>query len=117
MLLLGFGVLLTRMDLSSTTWTEALVAIVIVALVRPLSGMIGLLGTRGTRADHLQMAFFGIRGMGTLFYLTYAQNHGDFGDTSALWHIVALTLLISIVVHGSLAQRHVEEHGEEALAT
>lgn len=98
LLLLGGAVATGVLD--DLTWRGALIAIVIVAVIRPLSGQISLIGTRLTRAERWAIAFFGIRGFGSVYYLAYALGEADFEGASQLWAIVALTMLISIAVHG-----------------
>ena len=70
-------------------------------VIRPVSAAIGLHGADVARPQRLLIAWFGIRGIGSLFYLAYALEHGLGG--SAADEIVALTLAtiaVSVVVHG-----------------
>ena len=46
------------------------------------------------------LAFFGIRGIGSFYYLAYGLNHGDFGDSERLWGVICLIVLCSILIHG-----------------
>lgn len=43
---------------------------------------------------------FGIRGLGSLYYLAYATGHAEFAAVETIWATVLLIVLISIVVHG-----------------
>jgi NhaP-type Na+/H+ or K+/H+ antiporter len=43
---------------------------------------------------------FGVRGVGTLFYLTYALSAGQFTQPATLWRVVGLVVIASIVLHG-----------------
>jgi NhaP-type Na+/H+ or K+/H+ antiporter len=54
-------------------------------------------------AGRWAVAFLGIRGMGSIYYLSYGQNHADYGDTKPLWAAACFTILLSIVVHGMVA--------------
>ena len=45
-------------------------------------------------------AFFGVRGIGSLYYLAYAGGLVALTDESWLWSTVAFTILLSVVVHG-----------------
>lgn len=38
--------------------------------------------------------------MGTIYYLAFALNQADFPDPAKLWSIAALTVLVSILLHG-----------------
>lgn len=70
-------------------------------VVRPVSVRIGLLGTPVSREQRLFISWFGIRGIGSIYYLMYAINQG-LPEALAL-KIIALTLTVvavSIVLHG-----------------
>ncbi|WP_434443947.1 cation:proton antiporter [Lentzea sp. E54] len=86
--------------LSGVTWREILVAAVILLLVRPLAGWIGLLRGRTGPRERTVIAFFGVRGVGTLFYVTYALQEGQFAEHDTIWRIVGLVVIGSVVVHG-----------------
>ncbi len=99
-LLLLFGGALVSGLLSSVSWTDAAVALVILLVVRPATGLIGLIGHRADRSEKLTLAFFGIRGVGSIYYLAYGLNHIDGIDAARLWGLVGLVVLFSIVLHG-----------------
>jgi NhaP-type Na+/H+ or K+/H+ antiporter len=98
--LLLFGGALVSGLLSPIGWTEALVAVVILLVVRPVAGMIGLLGFPAARSEKLTLAFFGIRGMGSFYYLAYGLNHMEVGGRERLWALMSLVVLLSILMHG-----------------
>lgn len=99
-LLLLFGGALVSGLLSSVGWTEIAVALVILLVIRPLTGWIGLLGHKADRSEKLTLAFFGIRGVGSIYYLAYGLNHVEATDAERLWGLVGLVVLFSIVLHG-----------------
>ena len=69
--------------------------------MRPLAVLLGLAGSRTSALQRRLIGWFGIRGMGSLFYLAYAINHGVAPELAQT--LVALTLAVvvaSIVVHG-----------------
>jgi NhaP-type Na+/H+ or K+/H+ antiporter len=82
--------------------TEALYFVLLLFLViRPLSVAVGLLGTRASRVQRHLMAWFGIRGIGSIYYLMYAIQHGL--PVELAQRLTALTLTVvsvSIVLHG-----------------
>jgi NhaP-type Na+/H+ or K+/H+ antiporter len=102
-LLVMFGGALAGGILGGLTWAGALVAVLVVGVARPLSGHLALIGTSLTPEERWTIAFFGIRGFGTVYYLAYALNHATFEDSDALWAIVSLTLVLSIAAHGVTA--------------
>jgi NhaP-type Na+/H+ or K+/H+ antiporter len=70
-------------------------------VVRPLSVGLGLLGAPVSDDQRILISWFGIRGIGSIYYLMYAINHGL--PRSLAEEIIALTLTtvaVSIVVHG-----------------
>lgn len=82
------------------TWTDVGIALVILFVVRPIAGFASLIGMRLPRRDRALMSFLGIRGIGTFYYLAYALNHGEFGDSERLWAVSGLIVLLSIIIHG-----------------
>ena len=93
---------------------EVALAILFLLLVRPLSGLIALLGSDMTAPERGVTALYGVRGIGSIYYLSYAQSHVDFLDVDLLWAIVALVILVSTAVHGftvPFAMRKVEGDG------
>ncbi len=83
------------------TWHALWFVPLLLLVIRPVSAVIGLHGADVARSQRWLIAWFGIRGIGSLFYLAYALEHGL--DGSAADEIVALTLAtiaVSVVVHG-----------------
>jgi NhaP-type Na+/H+ or K+/H+ antiporter len=89
--------------LADLTWRGALVSLALILVVRPLSGAVGLAGARINRRDRRAIGFFGIRGVGSAYYLAFAFGMAEFESTAELWAIVVFTILVSIVVHGVTA--------------
>jgi sodium/hydrogen antiporter len=99
-LLILFGGALVSGLLSTLTWIDVGLALMVLLIVRPATGLIGLLGFKGARSERLALAFFGIRGVGSIYYLAYAFNAATFGEVDRLWGIVGLIVLLSILMHG-----------------
>ena len=99
-LVLLFGGALVSGLLAPLTWTDVFAAIVILLVVRPVTGMIGLIGLRASWTEKLTVAFFGIRGVGSFYYLAYGLNHMEVAGGERLWAIVGLVVLLSILLHG-----------------
>lgn len=90
---------------AAVTWPMAVAALLLVLVARPLAGLVALLGNRATSpAESAMVSFFGIRGLGSLYYLAYGLNHADFLDATALWALTSVTVLTSLVVHGLTAR-------------
>ncbi len=60
-------------------WAEVLVALAFLLVVRPVAGWLGLLGGKTGPRERIALSFFGIRGIGSLYYLAYALGEGQFG--------------------------------------
>ncbi len=70
-------------------------------VIRPVSAAVGLAGTRTSRLHLGFISWFGIRGIGSLYYLMYAIVHGLAPDVGLrLAGLVLAVVALSIVVHG-----------------
>ena len=70
-------------------------------VIRPVAVAIGLLGTDAKPGQRALMAWFGIRGIGSLYYLLYAINHGlERGLAQQLLSVTLAVVVCSVVVHG-----------------
>lgn len=108
LLLLGIAMsrgLLERLDLAGV-----LVGTALVLLVRPAGAWLALVvrgrtdpGAGLCREEQVAVAFFGVRGVGSIYYLAWATNHGDFADVPWLWSTVAFTVTLSVLLHGVTA--------------
>jgi NhaP-type Na+/H+ or K+/H+ antiporter len=100
LLLVLFGGALVSGLLAPLTSADALAAVVILLIVRPVTGLIGLLGLKASWSEKLTLAFFGIRGVGSFYYLAYGLNHMEVEGGERLWAIVGLVVLMSVLLHG-----------------
>jgi NhaP-type Na+/H+ or K+/H+ antiporter len=97
-IVLALGALLATVTFrSEVLWFVPLLFLV----VRPLAVGAGLLGTNVVGSQRQLMAWFGIRGIGSLYYLLYAINH-DLRPALAeqLLSITAAVVVASVVLHG-----------------
>ena len=75
--------------------------LVLLLVVRPVSVWVGLLGAPVSRDQRVLISWFGIRGIGSIYYLMFAINQGL--PRVLAEELIALTLTVvaaSIVVHG-----------------
>ena len=100
LLLVLFGGALANGLLAALTWTDAAIGLAILLVVRPVAGLIAMIGSPQPWRERLLMAFLGIRGIGSIYYVAYGINHGDFGNSQRLWAIVGFIILASILIHG-----------------
>ena len=97
-ILLGGAV--SRGLLAYIGWREVAVALTFLLVIRPVSGWIALTPGKTGPGERAVIAFFGVRGVGSLFYIAYALEHGNFPAGERLWAMVALIVIGSIVIHG-----------------
>ena len=74
---------------------------VLFLVIRPLAVYLGLLGTPVKGAQRRLMGWFGIRGIGSLYYLLYAISHDI--ETALAQRLLSLTLAVviaSVIAHG-----------------
>ncbi|MDT8913054.1 cation:proton antiporter [Amycolatopsis sp. PS_44_ISF1] len=112
--LLGLGLALGDGLLRGFSPVELLLAAVVVLVVRPVLGWLALLGSAAGRHASGAIAFFGVRGIGTIFYLAYALERFPVPGQDVLWRVGALAVALSVVVHGILAEpvmRRIEDLG------
>ncbi|MDX3516154.1 cation:proton antiporter [Streptomyces caniscabiei] len=103
-LLFLIGGYLTADALSALTLPGAAVGVLVLLVVRPLTGWLALVRSATGRQERVVVSLFGIRGIGSLFYLSYALGQNSFsGLERELWAIVAFTVVISVVLHGATA--------------
>ena len=70
-------------------------------VIRPLAVGAGLLGTPVTRSQRRLMGWFGIRGIGSLYYLLYAISHGiQPALARQLLSITLAVIVMSVIAHG-----------------
>lgn len=84
-------------------WQVAIVAFALVFIIRPVGAWLTLSGTPLQPRERLVVAFYGIRGIGSIYYLAYAATHISLPNAPQLWAIIACTIVISTVVHGFTA--------------
>ena len=97
-IVLAIGVLLATVKFSADVlWFVPLLFL----LIRPVSVYVGLLGTAVKGPQLRLMAWFGIRGIGSLYYLLYAISHEiEPALAERLLSITLAVIVASIVAHG-----------------
>ena len=85
------------------SWSHALIALALIFLIRPLVGWLSLMGSTIQGRERWIVAFYGVRGIGSVYYLAYAGHQLKLTDEGALWATVAFAILLSTVVHGLTA--------------
>lgn len=87
--------------INSWSWKAVSIALFLFIIARPISVLIGLLGTPASWRIRGMTAWFGVRGIGSLYYLMYAIQHG-LSESLALelMQITLIVVTLSIILHG-----------------
>jgi NhaP-type Na+/H+ or K+/H+ antiporter len=92
------GVLFTVVPIP---WEALAVAIVLFFVIRPASVFVALQRTRLEPTQRALAAWFGVRGVGSIYYAMFALNHGWAGvDAERMLGIVLGVVAASIFLHG-----------------
>lgn len=84
-------------------WRHSVIGFGLLMVVRPIVGWLSLIGTGMSSGDRWIVGFFGVRGIGSIYYVGYATGHIEFVNESQIWALVAHTIFASAVIHGSLS--------------
>lgn len=104
-----FGGAIVRGLFHDLGWGGVLFGVSVVFAVRPILGLLSLLGAKMPWRERFALSFFGIRGVGSFYYLAYAINEAKFPGSDTLWSVVGFTVLLSVVVHGVSAPAAIEK--------
>jgi NhaP-type Na+/H+ or K+/H+ antiporter len=100
LLLLLFGGAVVGGLLAPLTWGAVATGLALVLLVRPVAARLALRGAPGTAGEKVVIALFGIRGIGSFYYLGYATATATFPESDLLWATTGFVVIVSVVVHG-----------------
>ena len=104
-MLIGFGGMLHRDVAYLSDWRVWAFASCIVFALRPAAGMLSMLGSGICRKRQLALSFYGIRGIGSIYYLAYGLRKADFAGGEKVWSVIAATIILSLLVHGVTASK------------
>lgn len=85
-------------------WRAVPLALVFFIVIRPLLTQIFLFKSPTGMMQRWLMGWFGIRGIGSIYYLSYALNHGWETETAEGVGLVISVIAVSIVLHGTTSQ-------------
>jgi NhaP-type Na+/H+ or K+/H+ antiporter len=109
--LLALGIALSRGLLEGLDWRGIAIGLTLLLVLRPLTGWAALAVRAraqdaeggAVRAERWAIGFFGVRGVGSIYYLAYAGGHDSVLSSDWLWSTVAFTVVASVLIHGVLA--------------
>lgn len=107
-LLLLLGMAMTHGLLAHLDWRGVAVGAALLLVIRPLAGVAALtIRSRHSSevaplssSERWVAAFFGVRGVGSIYYLAYAAGHASFADERWLWSTIGFTIAMSVFLHG-----------------
>jgi NhaP-type Na+/H+ or K+/H+ antiporter len=104
-----FGGAIASGLLDALTPIHVVLGLVFIVLVRPLAGLIGLIGVEQSWRERGVIAAYGVRGIGSFYYLAYALNQASFQEfelviaAEELWAMLGFVVLASLTIHGITA--------------
>ncbi|SFP34361.1 NhaP-type Na+/H+ or K+/H+ antiporter [Geodermatophilus dictyosporus] len=102
-LLVLIGGAVGRGILAGVSVAEVVLALAVLLVVRPVAGWLGLSRGRTGHAERGVIASFGVRGIGSLYYLAYGLSEADVPGAEQLWRVTVLVVVGSVVLHGVTA--------------
>lgn len=111
--LILFGGALVKGLIENITWHSVIFSLLCIFLIRPASAWLSLYSAGLHRKERLAISFFGIKGIGSFFYLAFALQEAEYREENLLWTIVSCVVLFSIVIHGITASYAMRKLGKE----
>ena len=103
LLLVLFGGAVVRGLLEPLSWGTVGLAVAAVLVVRPLAAWLALRGAPGSPSEQIAISVFGIKGIGSFYYLAYATAAATFPGAEQVWAAAGLVVILSVVLHGVTA--------------
>ena len=79
-------------------------ALALYVVIRPAAALACLAASPTSRLQRALMGWFGIRGIGSIYYLTYALNHGAHDEAGVLVPVTMTAVAVSVLLHGISSQ-------------
>jgi sodium/hydrogen antiporter len=99
--LLMVGALLPWAAMMALGWPLLGFALFLIVVIRPVVTLAATVGGGFERLHRVYWAWFGIRGIGSIYYLSYALDNGvEEPAASSLFAITVGTVLVSVLLHG-----------------
>jgi sodium/hydrogen antiporter len=98
--LILFGGTLYHYIFKEITFTTIAFAVLMVFIIRPFAAFISLYKANLHLKEKTVISFYGIKGIGSFFYLSFALLKAEFVFRDQLWVTVSMVVLLSILIHG-----------------
>jgi NhaP-type Na+/H+ or K+/H+ antiporter len=118
--LLVLGIALSRGLLGGLDWRGVAIGLALLLVIRPAAGLVALTPWSHqeqpplTPGQRWAAAFFGVRGVGSIYYLAYAAGQASELGSDWLWSTVSFTVVASVLLHGVLASPVMSRVGDPA---
>ncbi|KND54805.1 NhaP-type Na+/H+ and K+/H+ antiporter [Candidatus Paraburkholderia kirkii] len=109
-IMLMVGAVLATMWRTLFTWQAGALIVALFLVLRPAAVEASLIGSHATAAQRRLMSWFGIRGVGSFYYLPHAIEHAPNDVAAPLVPLVIATITASVVVHGITATPLMERY-------
>jgi NhaP-type Na+/H+ or K+/H+ antiporter len=103
MVLILFGGSIANGIFSILDWRIVLFGVGSLLIIRPLSAFLSVSNAPLKMREKMMISFYGIKGVGSLFYLAFAMHEAPFEYSAELWCAVSFIVLCSILLHGFTA--------------
>ncbi|WP_181783411.1 cation:proton antiporter domain-containing protein [Pseudonocardia pini] len=103
LLLVLLGGAVVRGLFDALDWRIVLVGLLMVLVIRPVTARLALWRGRGEGRERTAIALFGIRGIGSFYYLAYATSEAGFTGVEQIWATAGFVVVVSVLVHGVAA--------------
>jgi NhaP-type Na+/H+ or K+/H+ antiporter len=113
-ILLLFGGAILNGLMAGLSWMMLAVAAAVIFVIRPLSGLAGIAAIQMPKIQKRAIAFLGIRGIGSFYYLAHALNEAPFEQAREVWAATSAVVVASIVIHGFTAKPAMNKVSEES---
>ena len=104
-IILLLGSIVTLEGLSEPGWGGWLLVPVLLIVIRPLTVLVAFAGSGTSIRERLFLGWFGVRGVGSLYYASVAVAVGTLGADNEIvlfWTVVVCSI-VSIIAHGASA--------------
>ena len=100
--ILLLGSIVTLSGLMQPGWAGWLLCAVLLLVIRPLAVAVAFLGSGLDWRERAFLGWFGVRGIGSLYYVAAALSYGvlQTDEENRIFWTVAVVILVSITVHG-----------------
>ena len=100
--ILLLGSMITLAGWSEVGWTGVALAALLLLAIRPLAVLVAFVGSGTTARERAFLGWFGVRGVGSLYYAAAAIATGLLAvdEAQSVFWAIAVCVVASIVVHG-----------------